>query len=274
MGILGTDAHSGPRMMAMLCNPLVNARDVASLIEKQPGMYARVLRVANSSYYGQARTITTLDRALLLLGLDAIRGIAAAACLDRTVDCDSSSALVDLQALVRHSLATAAAAESLARIQHRALACDAFVAGLLHNLGVAVQIRVDTPGVHAMIEVRRTDAIREMRSLESEQAAVGHEECSAAIFEAWQLPDSLVAVARHHHDPLAAPEAHRELVALVNLGATLGLACGNTFELEPAPVERNLSAMTRLGLAEEDLNGVELELPQRLAELRRALLET
>ncbi len=213
-----------------------------------------------------------MERALLRLGLDAVRGIAAVTCLDRTM-VRSNGCLVDMKVLVQHSLVTAAAAESLARIQRRSLAPAAFIAGLLHNLGVAVQIHLDTPGINAMIAARQTDATRDIRLLELECAAVGHEECVAVMFEAWQLPDSLVAAARHRHDPMEAPEAHRELASLVNLGANLALACGSTFMLEPAAVECNALAMTQAGIGEVDLNGVAAALPEHLAELRRALLD-
>jgi HD-like signal output (HDOD) protein len=273
MGILGAGAQSGPRMLATLCNPAVTAREVAALVGTEPAICARVLRVANSPYYGQTRAVTTLERALLLLGLDAVRGIAAAVCLDRTVASGRNRTPVDMKALLQHSLATAAAAEWLTRLTRRALASDAFIAGLLHNLGVVVQIRLDPCGIQDMIDARRIDATRDIRLLESERAAVGHEECAGIIFDAWQLPDTLVAAGQHHHDPMAAPQAHRELAALVNLSANLALACGNTFTLEPVPVEPHGPAMTQLGLGEEQLNRVAAELPKRIAELRGAVLD-
>jgi HD-like signal output (HDOD) protein len=272
IGVLGSGAEGVSHIMAILCNPDVNAGEVVALVGKEPALYARVLRVANSSYYGQSRSINTIDRALVLLGLDAVRGIAAAACLDRTVPRGGKYALIDMKALVQHSLATAAAAEALARIQHPALAPEAFIAGLLHNLGIIVQVHLDSPGIEAMIRERRQDATRDMRMLESERSIVGHEECVAVVFESWQLPESLVAAARHHHDPMAADESYRELAALVNLGANLGLAGGSTFTLEPAAVVRNVSAMAWLGLDDEALDGVAVALPARVLELRRALM--
>ncbi len=272
MGFLGAGAHSGPRMMAILCNPDVSQREVASLIKKEPAICARVLRVANSPYYGQTRSITVIEHALPVLGLDGVRGIAAAACLDRAVVSGDPRGSVDMKALLNHSLATAAAAESLAHIRHRPLAADVFIASLLHNLGVTIQMQLDAPGIEAMIAARRTDAGRDIRVLESECAVVGHEECIAVVFEAWQLPDTLVAAVRHHHTPMAAPEIHRSMAALVNLGANLSLASGNTYTLEPARAERDVLAMRQLELGEEDLNGVAVELSERAAKLRCTLL--
>ena len=273
LGLVGAGAHSGPRIMAALCNPLVSPGEVESLVLREPALYARVLRIANSPYYGQVRSITTLSRAVVVLGLDAVRGIAAAACLDRTLPRGRQHPLIDMTAVVHHSVATAAAAEALARIRHPELAAEAFIAGLLHNLGIVVQLSVDAPGVEAMIGLRAADDHRDMRILELERALVGHEECIATIFEEWQLPESLVAATRDHHDPIAAPQIHRELTALVNLGATLGLASGSTFTLEPAASPRNLSAMECVGLDHEQLNAVADDLPTRLATLRQALFD-
>jgi HD-like signal output (HDOD) protein len=237
-------------------------------------LYARILRVANSPYYGQTRSITTLERAIVVLGLDAVRGIAAAACLDRTIPRGRHEALIDFKSLVGHSLATAAAGESLARIRHPTLAAEAFIAGLLHNLGVVVQLSLDRPGTAAMIDLRAADDSRDMRALESERATVGHEECIALVFEEWQLPQSLIAAARDHHEPMDAHESHRDLASLVNLGAHLGLAAGSTFALEPGPSARNRQAMAWLGLEDADIDAVAADLPARVLDLRTALLDS
>jgi HD-like signal output (HDOD) protein len=271
LGVLGSSGAVAGQTLAILCNPAVTAREVAVLVNREPALYTRVLRVANSPYFGQSRAIGKLDRAIVVLGLDAVRGIAAAACLDRSVPRTREFSLIDTAALVQHSLATATAAASLARLRDAALAPEAFIAGLLHNLGIIIQIHLDRPGITAMIGERSRDPTRDMRTLENEWAVVGHEQCIAAIFEAWQLPEPLIAATRHHHDPMAAEEPHRRLAALVNLGANLGLAGGHTFALEPAAVTRNAAAMQSLGLDDEDLDGIAFDLPQRVVELNRAL---
>jgi HD-like signal output (HDOD) protein len=271
VGVLGSSGHAASRTLALLCDPEVSAHEVAALVNEEPALYARVLRVANSPYFGQSRAIGKLERAIVVLGLDAVRGIAAAACLDRSVPQTRELSLINTAALVQHSLATATAAESLARVHDPGLAPEAFIAGLLHNLGIIVQVHLDRSGIAAMIRERTLDPTRDMRLMEDERSIVGHEECIAVIFSAWQLPESLIAAARHHHDPMAAVEPHRRLAALVNLGANLGLAGGHTFTLEPVAVPRNAAAMQCLGLNDHDLDSVAIDLPKRVIELRRAL---
>jgi HD-like signal output (HDOD) protein len=271
LGIVGGGAGSASRIIAALCDPDIRAGEVAGLIERQPSLCARVLRVSNSPYYGQTRAVHTIQRALVVLGLEAVRGIAAAACLDRSMVRTAQGPPVDMEALLHHSLATAVAAEQLARVRHASLAAEAFVAGLLHNLGVAVQIQVDGAGIDAILAARRTDTAGDIRALESQYAAVHHEECGALIFEAWELPASLVAAAGHHHDPSTAPAAHRDLASLVNVGAILGLGCTRSFALEAPPLEPDATAGARLGLDPEHIAAVAALLPERVGVLRRAL---
>lgn len=274
LGVLGTGADSAPRIMSALCNPEASPKEVAALIGKEPALYARVLRVANSPYYGQSRSITSIDRALVVLGIDAVRGIAAAACLDRSLPRRGENSAVDMQSLIQHSIAAAAAAEALARIRRPALAGEAFIAGLLHNLGIVVQLQLDAPGIRAMIRLRETGDVRDMRSLEADCVTIGHEECVGIIFEAWQLPESLIAAARAHHDPMGVAAPHRDLAALIHLGAILGLSSGSTFGLEPSQVARNVPAMAWLQLDDEQLDAVAAALPAQVSALRSALLES
>ncbi len=207
----------------------------------------------------------------MLLGRDAVRSIAAAACFDRTLARSPKSSAVDMQVVARHSLATAAAAEALATIARKPPAAEAFIAGLLHNLGIPVQAHLDSRGIEAMIAANRNGAAGSVRELEAKYVAVRHEECLAVVFEAWQMPDALVAVAAHHHAPMDAPPAQRDLAALVNLGATLGLASCPGNQLEATSAELHLPAIQWLGLTNEQIDTVAAQLPARVAELGSAL---
>ena len=258
--LLGSSASESARLIGMLCDESVGGDELCQRIERDPVLCARVLRVANSAYYAQQRSVTTIRRALLVLGLKAIRGIAAAACIDQVVP-PRVDALPDPVALLHHSVATALASEMLATARFPALATEAFIAGLIHNLGVVIQATVDPSGTAAMIAARKAQPQRPIRELESAYAAIRHEDAIAAVFESWQLPHSLVAVALHHHEPLEAPEEHRGIARLVGMGAELALVCGSTYSLEPAAH----------GAAEPELGAIRNELPQRLSQLLAAL---
>lgn len=273
LGILGGSGRTGAQLISLLCRPTVTAAEVAREVSHEPALYARVLRVANSPFYGCRREIRTLTQAIVLLGLDAVRGIAAAACLDRALSREREGGPLELKSLVVHSLATAVAAETLARSRFPALASDAFIAGLLHNLGIAVQLHVDADGVRNLVERRRFAPAGCVREAESLCIAVGHEECVATVFEAWGFPAALVAAARNHHAPGEAEVEHQPLAALVTLGASLGVRSGHAFALEPSGGGVDADAVRIVGVDPAELDELVAALPERVESLRSALLD-
>lgn len=270
VGVLGA-GHAAPRILALLSDPRVNARDVAALISPEPGLSVRVLRIANSAFYGQSRGISTVEGALRLLGLDAVRGIAAAACMDRTLASKQGGWPMELKLLVRHSLATAIAARDLALRHGPQYAGDAFICGLLHNLGTAVQLQLDPAGLRAMLDARTAGFTGGMLALEEGRVSVGHERCLEVVFSAWTLPEALIAACCHHHDPLGAPAAYAELASLVHLGTCVALASGHTYALEPAAQAPLPAAMERLAISAEQLEQVAEQLSERVEALQSAL---
>lgn len=265
LGMLGGGPGSAHRLLATLCNPGIGLREVSGLVVADPGIAARVLKVANSSFYGRPRHIDTIDRAVTLMGLDAVRGVAAAACLDRAVPARGETGLLDPSALVRHSITAALSAEQLARLRRPQMASEAFIAALLHDLGSIIQARIDPEGLRGMLESLRANPARDLRELESDHMSVTQERCAAVLFENWQLPPALAESARHHHYPLGAPEEHRTLTAFVCLGNHVSLMEGQNFPLEPAPSPLDPAVLAEAGVREEDLDRVARELPGRIA---------
>jgi HD-like signal output (HDOD) protein len=233
LGVIAGGANTAHRILATLCDASLDARQIAEVIQREPALAARVLKVANSAFYGSSRNVGTLDRALMLLGLDSVRGIAAAACLDRSVARRSQQAPIDPRALALHSVASAYAAEALTRRCGRAIPTEAFMAALLHDFGVPVQERVDSAGVKQLLDAISSDPEAQISELEARLVQVTHSRCAEVVFENWRLPQAIVVAAKHHDDPSLAPEAARDLTTLVHLGVQLALEAGFTHPLEP-----------------------------------------
>jgi HD-like signal output (HDOD) protein len=267
-------AQAGPdspaSLITILCDDNVGADELASRIEAQPMLCAVVLRVANSPYYGQAKTVANIPRALMLLGVNAVRGIAAAASVNQVMPRRSND-LLDIPAILRHSLATAIAGEMLATMTHPLLARDAFLAGLLHNLGIILQASLDPAATSGLIAARKSQPTEPIRTMEHQHSLLSHEHCAAVLFDAWQLPDCIVESARCHHSPGEAQPTQRVLANLVAASARLALNCGNTFALEPAAAQTDYAGLSELGLYERHIQTVQAELPERVALLGGAL---
>jgi HD-like signal output (HDOD) protein len=273
LGVLGQGGSSAQRILAALYDPDVTPTRIAAVVGLEPGLTVRVLRVANSSLYGLRQKVATIDRAVLVLGLDAVRSVAAAACFDRSLFRNSRSLPVDVDALHRHSIAAAVAAEDIAKIRHANKAAEAFIAGLLHDLGVVIRLRLETGGVHEFVAALGHATPQATNDADSQAPRVGHEHCSSVTLEAWGLPASLVEATHHHHDPATAPEPHRQLAAITHISDYLSGSCGFNFECGGTTGELDRAALELLGLTAEDLAAVTAELPRRVAEMQRALAE-
>jgi len=271
IGVLGAGQGLIPVIMSRLCDPESTAHEVAQVIGQEPGLAARVLRVANSAYYGASGKVATIERAFVLLGVDAVRGIAAAACLNRATVRAIQASPIEIESMQRHAVAVACAAESLARVSHRSLAAEAFIAGLLHDFGVTLQLHVDRARLLEVIGALRADPQRNPREAERSIGCIGHERCAAIVFRAWNLPESLIAAVNHHHQPAAAPPGSRRLAALVHLADRVSLGTGHVYALEPAVAPLCDGTLEVLGMQETFLSHVIEALPERVRELQRVL---
>jgi HD-like signal output (HDOD) protein len=267
----GSGRSSPARLISQLCDERLTADDLVARIEAHPVLSARVLKVANSPYYGQGGSVATVKRALLLLGLNAVRGIAAAACIRQAMP-HRMGVIPDLPAIMKHSLATAVACDMLAAAALPSLAPDAFIAGLIHNLGTVVQASLNPTGTAALIAARLRDPSQDLRTVELEYCQPGHEECAAVLFDAWSLPDALVISAQHHHAPEQAPGSHQALTRLVWAGGHLALCCKTLYAFESAVPVRDDTRLLELGVLPKHLDAVLAELGQKVEALNRSLM--
>jgi HD-like signal output (HDOD) protein len=252
MNLAANGAGGSARLMAALIDASADLPSLAQRINAQPAIAVRVMRVANSAYYGHSGTVSTLDRAARLLGLTALRGIAAAACFDRLTASSARGAALDLPAFQRHSLATACAAQALARHAAPQWAEEAFMAGLLHDLGVAVQWRL-RPQWMARLQAGALLAAGQHPGPSAGPPGhpglgATHGHCAGVLLASWQLPASLVAAVAEHDAAHDAPETAPPLSALVRLADALAHGAGLGFMPEHPAVPADAQALERLGL--------------------------
>ena len=188
------------RLLALLCDPDVEIDAVLACLHSEPALSARVLKVANSPYYGLPGRVGTVGFALSVLGLAAIRGIAAAGCLDRALPPRAGQAF-DPGRFRLHSLAVASAAQQLSRAVNADIDGEAFMAGLLHDIGLLLMARAHPA---AMATFAPPAGLAEGAALALERAHFGvdHAACAGLLVEAWQLPPWLRAALVIHHGAL------------------------------------------------------------------------
>lgn len=192
-----------------------DAHELANLVSRDPLLAARVLRLANSPFYGLARQVGSLREAVVILGFSNMRGLVLSAGLVGTFSDTRSSA---------RSLSTAAAAGALAK----SLGLDhgmALTAGLLHNLGALLLGHFAPVQWHAL-----GDEPLEMGDgrLARERQAFGFDHCElgADIVGQWRFPASIQAAIRLH--PWPPDEAPETLADLVHVARAISYTQGAT----------------------------------------------
>jgi HD-like signal output (HDOD) protein len=187
------------QLLTTACSPEAELGQLRRLIEADPGLMLRVLRVANSAFYGHARKVGSIDRAVTVLGIDGVRVIAAAACLDHTLP--RTPATRELSAaLARHSLCCGVSSRIIARSAAPDVTGEAFIAGLLHDIGCGLLMLVDSER-YVETTQRRLAAPRAEgpldadAELQEERQAFGITQWEATVMLAtqWKLPEWLAA---------------------------------------------------------------------------------
>ncbi|EGV30485.1 putative signal transduction protein [Thiorhodococcus drewsii AZ1] len=192
--------------------------DIAALLAQDPALVAIVLRLANSPAFAPARTVDSVDRAIMLLGRDHLRRLVVAGAVTQASERLPMQNLLPLEVFWRHSSYCAVIARLLAERQSPDLVGTVFLGGLLHDLGQLVLFSQVPEEAHAAFlrSLEHPDALSP-EAAEREELGFDHAQLGAALAERWGLPDVLCACLGYHHAPLRAPEAFRVPVGLVHL---------------------------------------------------------
>jgi putative nucleotidyltransferase with HDIG domain len=202
---------------ARMADPRSSAGEVGRLLAHDQALTARVLRLANSAFYSPREPVRSPEHAVVLMGLGTVRAIVLKASIFSAFD------LASARPFWLHALGTGCAATALARMTGVCPAEDAFVVGLLHDLG-KLALRRHLPDLDALVKARLAQDGGLVR--DAEQAVLGcdHATIGGYLCTHWSLPaEYRAAIAGHHNLALAAPE-HRSWAALVHLADILARA--------------------------------------------------
>ena len=229
-----------------------DAHDVVRLLRSDQSLTAKILSVANSSALGVRGTVTTLENAVPLIGFAGVRSIVLATsvfeCFGKPAPDDASNAFDRIE-LWKHALAVACAARRLAQARRDldVPAEDAFVAGLLHDLG-KVALDAVFPKAYERIATQANLARGDIADHERAILGADHTVAGRRLAERWRLPHELQETIWLHHlaaDALPASVARPRLIGIVQLADTIareqriGYSGNHVFyEMSPRLAER------------------------------------
>jgi putative nucleotidyltransferase with HDIG domain len=261
----------GVRVNEVVNDPNSTAEDIAKLISQDPGLAARVLRIANSPAYGLSAQITTITRAVAIVGTQLIRDLVLATSTISAFK-DIPNELVSLENFWSHSLYCGIAARLLAEQRGMKHAETEFLAGLLHDIGQLVIFRKEPEAARRalLLSVEGPD---DLALHKAEQAVFGfdHAQVGATLLRHWHFPDLLVACVENHHAPQEEQKFPIE-VSLVHIANSIATLAEIDSVSEEDAVRTEQFAWDRLGLSRELIEPTVRATQAQFSEMRGLLL--
>lgn len=213
------------QIIKLVEDPKSTASDLHEVISGDPALSSRILKVVNSSFYGLPGQIASINRAIVLLGLNAVKNIAIAASLSKLFRGGNLTPRFSAEDLWAHSNATAAASKIIVDTLKMGLSDEAFLAGLMHDIGIMVMMQSDRQKLIEVVESLGVNAagVPLMDMLEVEETVYGANHChfGEALCKKWKFPRCLELVTAYHHKPMAADKDSRTLPCVVYLADRL-----------------------------------------------------
>lgn len=248
----------------IMADPNSSFKEIAQVIETDQAIAAKILKVANSAYYGLSGMVSSIHQASVVLGYKT---------LEQVITMVSSSSLLGKQlkgyglragALWRHSLAVAVASKHIAQKRAPTLENDAFAAGLIHDAG---KLALDAYVVNRKKEIDEFLKNQSPSFLLAEQQVLGfdHTEIAHELCKKWKLPDEHAIAMRYHHCPGEANS--NQLAHIIHtanyLAGQHGFGTGPQFDDENIAPE----SLSALRLKTEDLEKIGMEVTAAVEEI-------
>jgi putative nucleotidyltransferase with HDIG domain len=264
------------RIVELVEDPTSTAQDLHAVISNDPALCSRVLKVVNSAFYGLPGQVGSINRAIVLLGLNAVKNIAIAASLAKLFRGGEVNAHFSARKLWTHSAATATAAKMIADKIRLGMPDEAFLAGLMHDIGVMVEMQYDRHKLISVLEQLEIDPAgvpaNDMIEIERQIFSADHQEFGAGLCRKWKFPRSLALVTGFHHNPFDLPSEERTLALIVYVADRVAAKCEDAgYRLDISDETIAPEALAELDLTESDIAEILEALPAQLSDVQRLL---
>jgi HD-like signal output (HDOD) protein len=256
------------RIIELVESPTSTAQDLNKVISNDPALCSRILKVVNSAFYGLPGQIGSINRAIVLLGLNAVKNIAIAASLAKLFRGGSLTPEFSAKDLWTHSITTATASKMIADHLKLGFSDEAFLAGLIHDIGIIVEIQFDR---HRLIEVLERvkpgpDGKPACDWLQAETEIFGatHQDFGHGLCEKWKFPKNFSLVTGYHHRPLELSKDIGTLVSIVYVADKIAGSTAFGFRLDVGGGEVDPAVLESLGLTGEALHQIAEQLPEQM----------
>ena len=252
-----------------LQSPQCNLSTIGDAIQKDPDLTARLLRLANSPFFGFANRLSTVAEAVSLLGIQQIQDmIVASSVLEQFKGVPDK--FVNKDSFWRHSLAVGITARLLAMERRLPKPDKFFVAGLLHDVGRLVLLSQAAEWAQTVFELYQRERLL-LREAEKRVLGYDHQQIASELLQSWSYPPVLVQAVAFHHTP--GQSVARMEAAVVHIADHLvnAMGIGSSGEQFIPPLEDK--AWSLLGLELETLTKIVEAVDEQILAVEEAFLK-
>jgi putative nucleotidyltransferase with HDIG domain len=256
LGQIPTMPTIAAKVMQIVNDPHSSAEDVAKFISRDVALTSKVLRLANSAFYGIPRTISSVNSAIVILGFNTIRSLVLSASVLKVFPAKPGLVAFDRKAFWKHSFMVGIASRMVAQIYRKKKLVDmetAFSAGLLHDIGKIILEQFSNDDYLPVLKAAKDQGIP-LYMAEKAMLGMSHADVSGMLVDKWQMPNELKGPIVNHHSPMD-DKASQDMACIVHYANHLchlkgsGCMANETY----MPLAAEAAAVLNLGITEEQM---------------------
>lgn len=250
------------RIIATVENPRSSAGQLHKIIAHDPSLSSRILKVVNSAFYGVSGQIGSVERAIVLLGLTAVKNIAVAASLGQLFRGVKLGAGFTARDLWTHCIAVGVTARELGLKIKASNTEDFFLAGLIHDIGILVELQTWPEKMESICSSVKNNNTS-FCDVERQVLGVDHQALGQGLTEQWKFTKICQQVAGYHHRP---SDLQDECLPVWAVHVADTICCQNAqgFNLTARSQEIDPVALSKLGLEQAEVDQMKESLTERI----------
>jgi len=240
----------------LIADPKSDFKALAELFETDQAIAAKILKLANSPYYGLGGKVSSIQRASVILGHKTLGELISMGGVSSILGKRLDGYGLDAGALWKHSLAVAFGSRIIAQKLDPSLLNDAFTSGLIHDTGKLILDKYIAERWDDF-EAFMADGNETFLSAEKAILELDHAEAAFEVCKIWNIPKDLTIAIRYHHHPSRSHES--ALAYIVHVADAIAMMTGLGLGVDGALYKMDDNAMEFLGLKEESINDIMVE---------------
>ncbi len=251
-------------------DPYSSAKDITDIIEVDPPLTAKLLKLANSAFYGYPKTINEIQEAVVCIGFEAVKELALSQKVCELFESEDSVNGYTRISLWEHSVAVALCSKLISRREFRKRGENIYVIGLLHDIGIIV---IDQFLHYDFKNILRKSRSEKNNLVNIENAILGydHTDIGRAIAEDWDFPDEMVNVIANHHNPGNALDEYSEISSITFVSNYI--VQNNCIGYRDTPYENKIlfqKFLMKLKINERAVNFIIKEVKKEINKMKKA----